>query len=85
MRLCASKDAGPQRGWIGGSHIDWRRERVPAMTLGPEGHGLGGLTSIGEENECQRGRWALNGVDWSVPHQLEKGTSVREDAGPEGG
>ena len=33
---CASKDAGPQRGWIGGSYINWRRERVPARTLGPE-------------------------------------------------
>ena len=34
---CASKDIEPQKGWIGGSHIDWRRERVPASTLGPEG------------------------------------------------
>ena len=25
-RQCASKDARPRRGWIGGSHIDWRRE-----------------------------------------------------------
>ena len=25
---CASKDTGPQRGWIGwGSHIGWRREQ----------------------------------------------------------
>ena len=38
MRRCASKDAGPQRGWIWGrSHIDWRKERGPARTLGPEG------------------------------------------------
>ena len=36
MRRCASKDAGPRRGWIGGSHIDWRRERVAARTLGLE-------------------------------------------------
>ena len=37
MRKCASKNVGPQRGWIGGSHIDWRREQVPARMLGPEG------------------------------------------------
>ena len=38
MRRCASKDAGPQRGWIWGrSHIDWIKEQVPARTLGPEG------------------------------------------------
>ena len=36
-RRCASKDAGHKWGWTGGSHIDWRRERVPARTLGPEG------------------------------------------------
>ena len=36
MKRCASKDVGPRRGWIGGSHIDWRSERVPARTLGPE-------------------------------------------------
>ena len=40
-RWCASKDAGPQREWIWGrSHIDWRKERVPARTLGLEGGGL---------------------------------------------
>ena len=28
----------PKGGWIWGqSHIDWRKERVPARTLGPEG------------------------------------------------
>ena len=37
MRWCASKDAGPEGGWIGRSHIDWRRERVPTRTLGPKG------------------------------------------------
>ena len=37
-RRCASKDAGSQRGWIWGrSHIGWRKKRVPAKTLGPEG------------------------------------------------
>ena len=29
---------GPERGWIlVGSPIDWRKERVPARTVGPEG------------------------------------------------
>ena len=38
MRRYASKDADPERGWIWwGSHIDWRKERVPARTLGPKG------------------------------------------------
>ena len=37
MRQCASKDARPQRRWIWGrSHIDWRKERVLARTLGLE-------------------------------------------------
>ena len=37
-RWCVSKDTGPRRGWIWWrSHIDWRKERVPARTLGPEG------------------------------------------------
>ena len=52
-RQCASKDSRPDGGWIGGSYIDWRRERVAARTLGPEGgvdceisHPLGGERSI---------------------------------------
>ena len=37
-RRCASKDTGPQRGVdLGRSHIDWRKERVPARTLSPKG------------------------------------------------
>ena len=37
-RLCASKDARPEGGWIWwGSHVDWRNERVPVRTLGLEG------------------------------------------------
>ena len=35
MRRCASKDTGPQGGGLW--HIDWRRERVLARTLGLEG------------------------------------------------
>ena len=31
---------------------------------------------------CQQRRWALKGVDWGVPHRLDKGTSANEDAGP---
>ena len=37
---CANKDFGSRRGGIGGSHIDWRRERVPARTLALKGGGL---------------------------------------------
>ncbi|KAG7021238.1 hypothetical protein SDJN02_17926, partial [Cucurbita argyrosperma subsp. argyrosperma] len=70
-RRCAAKDAGdltsigernecqarhrvpvrrlkPEGGWTLGS--------VPTMTLGPEGGWIGGPTSIGEGNKCQRGR-----------------------------
>ena len=37
-RRSASKDAGLTVGVdLIGSHIDWRKERVPARTLGPEG------------------------------------------------
>ena len=32
---------------------------MPVRTLNPEGYGLWGPTSIGEGNECERGRWAL--------------------------
>ena len=50
-RRCASKDAGLRRVWIGGSHIDWGRERVLARKLGPEG-GWIVRSHIGwEENE----------------------------------
>ena len=39
MPGCASKDAGLKGGVDLGarSHIDWRKKRVSAMTLGPEG------------------------------------------------
>ena len=37
-RRCSSKDTSPKEGWIWGqSHIDWRKERVSARTLGSEG------------------------------------------------
>ena len=54
---------GPEGGWIWWeSHIDRRKERVSARTLGPEESGFGGCpTSIEEKNECQQGRWALKG------------------------
>ena len=35
-----------------------------------EGGFGGGPTSIGERNECQRGRYARRGVDCDVPHWL---------------
>ena len=35
---------------------------MPTRTLGNEGGELEGPTSIGEGNECQRGRWVLKGV-----------------------
>ena len=38
-RRCASKDVGPPKGGgsgLGGSYIDWRRERASAKTLGSE-------------------------------------------------
>ena len=41
MKRCASKNAGPRKGWIEGSHIDWRRKRVPTKMLGPKGVDLG--------------------------------------------
>ena len=28
-RQCVNKDVGPRRGWIGGSHIDWRGRWAP--------------------------------------------------------
>ena len=31
---------------------------------------------------CQQGCWVLKLMDWEVPHQLEKGTSASEYAGP---
>ena len=39
-RRCVSKDAGSRMGWIGGSHIDGRREQVSTRTLALKGGGL---------------------------------------------
>ena len=39
-----------------------------ARMLGLEGGGLGGHTSIGEGDECQRGRWPRRGVDCEIPY-----------------
>ena len=50
----------------------WTQGGVPAMMLGHEGSGLGGPTSIGEGNKCQRGRWAPKGVDCEIPHRLRR-------------
>ena len=33
----------------------------------------------------QQGRRASKGVDWGVPHRLEKGTNASEDVGPQRG
>ena len=34
-----------------GSHINWRKEQVPARTLDPEGVDCENPTLVGEENE----------------------------------
>ena len=36
-------------------------------------------------NKCQRGRWALKGVDCETPRRFERGMSVSEDASPRRG
>ena len=41
-----------------------------ARLLGPERGGLGGPTSIGEGNECQRGCWVPKGVVCEIPRRL---------------
>ena len=38
-------------GWIGGSHIDWRREWGSARMWAPKEGGLWDPTSVGEENK----------------------------------
>ena len=48
---------------------------VSMRRLNPEGGG--------HEAVCQQGR-GPKGVDWGVPHRLEKGASSSENAGPEG-
>ena len=45
---------------------------MPARRLSLEGGG--------HEAVCQQGRWAPKEVDWGASHQLEKGTSISEDA-----
>ena len=48
---------------------------MPVKMLGHEGGGFGrGLTLIGGKNECQRGRWALRGVNCEIPHRLGRNT-----------
>ena len=61
---CANEEAEPWRGRTQGD--------MPARTLGLEGGGLGGLTSIGEWNECQRGHWALNKSGMWDPTSVKK-------------
>ena len=46
---------------------------MPTRTLGLEGSGLEGLTSLGERNEYQQRRWTLKGVDCEITHRLERG------------
>ena len=86
-RRCASKDVRPRRGWIGGSHIHWRRERVPTRILGPKGgwivrshigwRGERNILYKGVETSPYQTRGGLG-----VPRRLEKGTSVSKDTGP---
>ena len=64
---CASKEAKPQRG---SEHEAVCQQRRWASKEG----GLGGPTSIGEGNECQRGRWTPKGVDCEIPHRLGRRT-----------
>ena len=65
-RWCACEKAKPRRGVIRGG--------VLGRTLGPKGGvlGLGGPTSIGEGNECQRGRWAPKGGGLWDPTSVEE-------------
>ena len=59
-RRCANKEVVPRRGKTRGS--------MP-RTLGPEGGWIWwSPTSIGERNECQRGRWALKGGGLDISH-----------------
>ena len=66
---------------VGLGGYKWYQSQTPddvsARRLSPEGGG--------HEVVCQQGRWALKGVDWRVPHRLEKGTSASENVGPKGG
>ena len=48
-----SEEVDPQRG------MDMRR--CASKDARPRRGGFGGPTSIGEENECQRGCWVLKG------------------------
>ena len=50
---------------------------VPARRLSPEWGR--------HETMCQQKHWAPKEVDWGVPHRLEKGMSVNEDARPRRG
>ncbi|KAG7019238.1 hypothetical protein SDJN02_18197, partial [Cucurbita argyrosperma subsp. argyrosperma] len=54
--------------------------------LSPKGGEFeGGPISIGERNECQRGRWDLNGVDSSLPpHPLQACKTSNRQPPPSG-
>ena len=49
---------------------------MPVRKLNPEGGG--------HETVRQQGCWAPKGVNWKIPRQLEKETSVSEDVGSRG-
>ena len=67
-RRCVGKEAGPCRGWIGGSHINRRKERVSTRTLGLEGGGGWIVRSyIGWGGERNIPHWASKGSGWWDP------------------
>ena len=60
IRRCTNEEAKPRR------EVDTRRcANKDAGTPKVSGEDWGGSTSIGEGNECQRGRWASKG-GWFV-------------------
>ncbi|KAG7017831.1 hypothetical protein SDJN02_19697 [Cucurbita argyrosperma subsp. argyrosperma] len=57
VRILSPEGGGHEaKGMDWGSHIDWRRERVPARTLGPNGGGSKDPTLVVEANNVQSTR-----------------------------
>ena len=64
----ASKDVGPEGGWIVMSHIGWEGEQNTIYK------GVETFPSFQSLQSLEGTRWTPKGVDCDVPHWLERRT-----------
>ena len=77
----STRTLGLEKGWIVRFHIVWREERVSARTLGPERSWIVTSNVVWREERVSA-RILGPRMDYEIPHRLERGTGVSEDARP---